>query len=371
MVLSQLNAEPAICRAELDDNGRCGLELTEVKRDCSQAMSPRMRIEPTTTASHLGMFHEITGCSQALKAVLDDVRRVAPTDATVLIVGETGTGKELIARAIHRLSRRCHRALAPINCGAMPAGLIESELFGHEKGAFTGAAARHVGRFEAADGGTIFLDEVGELPASAQVKLLRFLQERTLDRVGGTSPVPIDVRVVAATNLDLSHEVREKAFRQDLYYRLSVFPIRLPPLRERIDDIPLLVRSFVAQAAARNGRHIEAIAPESMRRMTEYHWPGNIREMQNVLERTVILATGPVLQVDPASLGQFDSQASGPTEHSITADLKTVERNHIISVLRRQHWVIEGPRGAATVLGLHPNTLRHRIRKHGIIRDQA
>ena len=239
-------------------------------------------------------FEEIVGRSPALTAVLDKVRRVAPTDASVLIYGETGTGKELIARAIHSTSQRRDRPLIKINCAALPAGLVESELFGHEKGAFTGAIARHTGRFELADGGTIFLDEIGELPAETQAKLLRVLQEHEFDRVGGTSPRKVDVRVIAATNRDLLKAVREKAFREDLYYRLNVFPIQLPPLRERPEDIPLLAKYLLDKFAARIGRRFDGIDPATLRRLMAYPWPGNVRELQNVLERAVILATGPL-----------------------------------------------------------------------------
>jgi transcriptional regulator with GAF, ATPase, and Fis domain len=310
-------------------------------------------------------FEEIVGRSPALGAVLDKVRRVAPTDATVLISGETGTGKELIARAIHSTSQRRDKPLIKVNCAALPAGLVESELFGHEKGAFTGAIARHTGRFELADGGTIFLDEIGELPAEAQAKLLRVLQEREFDRVGGTSPRKLDVRVIAATNRDLLKAVREKAFREDLYYRLSVFPLTLPPLRERSEDIPLLARFLLDKFAARVGRRFEGIDPGTLRRLMAYPWPGNVRELENVLERAVILATGPALEVDPDVLGQPGAEPAGKP----SASLEDVERDHILAILRQTRWVIDGPRGAAAVLGLHPNTLRSRLKKLGVSRS--
>jgi transcriptional regulator with GAF, ATPase, and Fis domain len=297
--------------------------------------------------------------------VLDKVRLVAPTDATVLIDGETGTGKELIARAIHSSSQRRDKPLIKINCAALPTGLVESELFGHEKGAFTGAIARHTGRFELADGGTIFLDEVGELPAEAQAKLLRVLQEREFDRVGGTAPKKVDVRVIAATNRDLLKAVREKAFREDLYYRLSVFPLALPPLRERSEDIPLLASFLLDKFAARVGKRFEGIDARTLRRLMAYPWPGNVRELENVLERAVILATGPMLEVDPDVLGQPGAKPAGRP----SAALEDVERDHILAVLRQTKWVIEGPRGAATVLGLHPNTLRSRLKKLGLSRS--
>jgi len=305
-------------------------------------------------------FDEIIGRSPVLAAVLDHVARVAPTDATVLITGETGTGKELVARAIHARSRRKDRPLIKINCAALPAGLVESELFGHEKGAFTGAVARRVGRFELAHGGTLFLDEVGELPADAQAKLLRVLQEREFERVGGGVAIPADVRVLAATNRDLLAAVRDKAFRDDLYYRLSVFPVHLPPLRDRPDDIPLLVRCLVEKFAARLGRRIERVGDDSLRRLRAYPWPGNVRELENVLERAVILAIGPVLDVGADVLpGVPDAPADS---------LEETERRHILATLERTGWVIDGPRGAAKLLGLHPNTLRSRMKKLDIRR---
>jgi PAS domain S-box-containing protein len=314
-------------------------------------------------------FEEIIGQSPALKAVLDNVRRVAVTDATVLITGETGTGKELIARAIHSSSPRKDKPLIKINCAALPAGLVESELFGHEKGAFTGAIARRVGRFELAHGGTIFLDEIGELPADAQAKLLRVLQEREFDRVGGATPIKADVRVLAATNRDLLKSVRDKTFREDLYYRLSVFPLQLPPLRDRHEDVPPLALFLINKFAARIGKRIDGIDKATMRRLIAYPWPGNVRELENVIERAVILAAGPTLEIGadvlplnvepPACEGQFPAQP--PT-------LEANERQHILTVLGQTGWVVEGTRGAAKILGLHPNTLRSRMKKLGIQR---
>ncbi len=309
-------------------------------------------------------FEEIIGRSPALTGVLEKVRRVAPTDASVLIYGETGTGKELVARAIHSTSQRRDKPLIKINCAALPAGLVESELFGHEKGAFTGAIARHVGRFELADGGTIFLDEVGELAAETQAKLLRVLQEHEFERVGGTSPRKVDVRVIAATNRNLLKAVSEKAFREDLYYRLSVFPILLPPLRERSEDIPLLVRFLLDRFAARIGKSVDGVSQETMRRLTTYSWPGNVRELENILERAVILATGPTLEIGPDVLSETVSATAAGTRLA----LDEVDRNHILNVLGQTGWVIDGPKGAATLLGLHPNTLRSRLKKLGIER---
>ncbi len=275
-----------------------------------------------------------------MTSVLDNVSRVAPTDATVLIWGETGTGKELIARAIHATSQRASKPLIKINCASLPAGLVESELFGHEKGAFTGAIAKRIGRFELADGGTIFLDEVGELPLETQAKLLRVLQSREFERVGGQAVIKVDVRVIAATNRDLIKAVRERTFREDLYYRLSVFPIPLPPLRERREDIPLLVRFQLERFATRMGRRIVEIEPATMKRLVDYSWPGNIRELENVIERAVILSTGTTLELNVDVLGP------SPSERGSSSDLALVdvERNHIQSVLEQTKWVIEGPR---------------------------
>jgi PAS domain S-box-containing protein len=314
-------------------------------------------------------FEEIIGQSPALTAVLDNVQRVAATDATVLITGETGTGKELIARALHSTSRRKDRPLIKINCAALPAGLVESELFGHEKGAFTGAIARRVGRFELAHGGTIFLDEIGELPADAQAKLLRVLQEREIDRVGSSTPIKVDVRVLAATNRDLLKAVREKTFREDLYYRLSVFPLQLPPLRDRTEDIPPLALFLVSKFAARIGKRIDGIARETMRRLLAYPWPGNVRELENVLERAVILAASPTLEIGadvlPVTVETPARVAQAPEQ---PATLEATEREHILTVLQQTGWIVEGSRGAAKILGLHPNTLRSRMKKLGICR---
>ncbi len=313
-------------------------------------------------------YDEIVGRSPALVAVLQRVSKVAGTDSTVLVTGETGTGKELIARAVHSASPRAGRPLVKVNCAALPAGLVESELFGHEKGAFTGALARRPGRFELADGGTLLLDEVGELPPDAQAKLLRVLQEREFERVGGTAPVRVDVRVIAATNRDLRVMVKDKQFREDLFYRLNVFPVRLPPLRDRRDDIPLLVHFVVAKFAARLGKRVEAVGPDTLALLATYPWPGNVRELENVLERAVILADGPVLEIDPEVLpaGGEPSEPVPPDPAGRT--LRAVEREHILSALDQAGWVIEGPGGAARLLGLHPNTLRSRLKRFGITR---
>jgi PAS domain S-box-containing protein len=307
---------------------------------------------------------EIIGQSPALLAVLDDVRRVAPTDASVLIHGETGTGKELVARAVHSTSRRGEKPLIKLNCAALPTGLVESELFGHEKGAFTGAITRRVGRFELAHGGTLFLDEIGELPLEAQAKLLRVLQEREFERVGGGTAIRVDVRVIAATNRDLLRAVRDRTFREDLYYRLNVFPVTLPPLRDRADDIPLLAHFFLAKSLARVGKRLQGIGPASLERLQAYPWPGNVRELENIIERAAILARGDLLEVGADLLGPGPSAAGEPP----TSDLAALERSHIRAVLEQTGWVIDGPRGAAQRLGLHPNTLRSRMKKMGVTR---
>jgi len=325
-------------------------------------------------------FGEMIGSSPALFEVMRHVERVAPTDATVLISGETGTGKELVARAIHARSARSGRPLVKVNCGAISAGLVESELFGHMKGAFTGALERRLGRFEVADGGTIFLDEIGELPLDTQVKLLRVLQEGEFEPVGASTPSLADVRVIAATNRDLEDAVRSGRFRADLFYRLNVFPIRTPPLRERVEEIPQLVAFFVGRFARRFGKTAERISPETMDRLVSYPWPGNVRELQNVVERAVILATGPTLEIEPDLLRTskdigHESKASPPqpepSGHGLEAVLKDVETRHVRAALEQAGWVIEGARGAARILGLHPNTLRSRIDKLGIRRSHS
>ncbi len=306
-------------------------------------------------------FDEIVGRSPALVRVLDSVERVAPTDSTVLIQGETGTGKELVARAIHDRSKRRAGPFVRVNCAALPAGLVESEFFGHEKGAFTGAAGTRRGRFELADGGTIFLDEVGEVAPDVQVKLLRVLQEREFERVGGSTTIRVNVRVIAATNRDLSADVEAQKFRPDLYYRLNVFPITVPPLRERAGDIPLLVNYFVTQLSAAVGKRFDRVEPDSLTRLTRYAWPGNIRELRNVLERAVILCTGPELRIAPDALRTGPGPRAGGSQ-----SLEDVEREHIRSVLQQTGGAIAGPSGAAAILGLPPSTLRSRMSRLGI-----
>jgi PAS domain S-box-containing protein len=359
-------------------------------------------------------FEEIVGRSQGLLGVLENVDRVAGTDASVLITGETGTGKELIARAIHSHSRRHDKPLIKLNCAALPTGLVESELFGHEKGAFSGALAKRIGRFELAHGGTIFLDEIGEVPLDVQVKLLRVLQEREFDRVGGSTPIKADVRVIAATNRDLLRAIDDGKFREDLYYRLNVFPVHLPPLRERQEDIPLLVHYFVRRFATQIGRSITHVPDELMGRLREYSWPGNIRELENIVQRAVILSPGEALQIyaavlpiganaprrskdstgtrhpkgtksepgerrsddepnvrsAPQSSSRSSTRSSEADDRPRRSALDEVERAHITEALRRTSWRIEGPTGAANLLNIHPSTLRSRIKKLDIPRDR-
>jgi formate hydrogenlyase transcriptional activator len=328
-------------------------------------------------------FEEIIGASGGLMKVLANVKRVAPTDASVLIWGETGTGKELIARAIHSSSQRAEKAFIKLNCAAMPAGLVESELFGHERGAFSGAVQRRIGRFELANGGTIFLDEIGEMPLDVQAKLLRVLQEHEFERVGSSATTKVDVRVVAASNRDLRKAVRDGEFREDLYYRLNVFPIDLPPLRDRVADIPLLVGYFVKKHAPRVGRRVESVEPETLARLAIYPWPGNIRELENLVERALILNNSSALCIDTDILGPLPPQirvtrqdsrtVTTPTDDDVTAandeGLNAVQRDHIVRTLRATRWIIEGDRGAAVRLGMKPATLRHRMKKLGIARN--
>jgi len=307
----------------------------------------------------------MVGDSPALRHVLEQIAQVSTTDSTVLIQGETGTGKELVARAIHERSPRRERPLVKVNCAALPRDLVESELFGHEKGAFTGATQQRRGRFELADGGTLFLDEAGELPLEAQAKLLRVLQEREFDRVGGTRSLRTDVRVIAATNRDLHARVAAGGFRADLYYRLNVFPILVPALRERRDDIPGLVRHFAAKAARKLGRTLDGISPAFVERARAYDWPGNIRELENLVERAIIMSNGGVLDAVELFL-QAPPSGQAPSVAAGDATLEEMERAHIRRVLERTRWVIEGERGAARILGLNPSTLRGRLRKLGI-----
>jgi formate hydrogenlyase transcriptional activator len=310
-------------------------------------------------------FKGIVGQSAALRRVLGLVETVAAGDSTVLLLGETGTGKELIARAIHYRSQRKSRAFAKLNCAAIPSGLLESELFGHERGAFTGAITQKTGRIEVADQGSLFLDEIGDISLELQPKLLRVLQEREFERLGSTRTKKVDVRVVAATHRNLEEMILKKEFRSDLYYRLNVFPISIPPLRERPDDVPLLVQHFVQEAALKMNKTIDTILPETIDALTEYAWPGNIRELENVIERAVILSAGRVLQVPLRDLRSRIAPGPGSERSQTLAD---VEREHIYSILRETRWVLSGPQGAARRLGLNRSTLHFRMKKLGIVR---
>jgi formate hydrogenlyase transcriptional activator len=379
------------------------LERTQAERALNEALAEVGRLRDRLQEENLYLqeeirathnFDEIVGRHPALMELLSQIGPVAASDAAVLIQGETGTGKELIARALHDGSTRRGRPLVKVNCGAISTGLVESELFGHVKGAFTGAVARRVGRFELAHGGTIFLDEVGELPAETQVKLLRVLQEKEFEPVGSNQTLRVDVRTIAATNRDLEQAVRQGSFRSDLYYRLNVVPLRVPPLRERREDIALLALYFLERSSRSLGKNVRGIASESLRRLTEYSWPGNVRELQNVIERAVVLAGGgPVLTLGPellrAGAGSVPvpvatasspapvAPAKGaappaPSEPASGAPellpLEEVERRHILATLEQCRWIIEGPEGAAAVLGLRPSTLRSRMKKLGATR---
>ncbi|HEX3035555.1 MAG TPA: sigma 54-interacting transcriptional regulator [Thermodesulfobacteriota bacterium] len=340
------------------DNARSHEEIEKLKNQLEKE-NIYLREEIKTEYN----FEEIIGESKVLKKVLGQVEKVAKADSTVLIRGETGTGKELIARAIHNLGKRKDRPLIKVNCPAIPPGLIESELFGHEKGAFTSALSKKMGKFELADGGTIFLDEIGDLPLEAQAKLLRVLQEKEFERVGGNKIHKVDVRVIAATNRDLESMVKEGKFRSDLFYRLNVFPIILPPLRERKQDIHPLTMYFVRKYMNEMNKEIRSISKETMERLKEYSWPGNIRELQNVVERAVILSTGDTLEINETFVEAILDML--PIEERLLS-LEDIERGHIIKVLNHTGWQIHGDKGAAKILGLNPSTLRTRMEKLGI-----
>jgi len=341
------------------------LDITEqviLEQEQAKLQEQNLYLQEEIKSTH--NFDEIVGRSPALQALLDQVQRVAMTDASVLIQGESGTGKELIARAIHSASNRKNSPLIKVNCAALPSNLIESELFGHEKGAFTGAISKRIGRFELAEGGTLFLDEVGEIPLDIQVKLLRVIQEREFERVGGQIPIKMDVRVITATNRNLLQEVVEKKFREDLFYRLNVFPLTTPPLRDRLEDIPLLVNFLIGKFGPKIGKKIEGINASSMQRLQNYGWPGNIRELENVIERAIILADESVLHIGPNQLPTV--AISDMPSKTNDASLNTIAKEHILSVLDQTRWVIEGPNGAAQLLNLKPSTLRYRMQKLGI-----
>jgi len=372
-----------------DHNGKCVRMLgvtsvtTERKRTEEalrnalaevQRLKERVEADNVYLREELSETHrdgEIVGTSEAMRKVLKQVRQVAVTDMAVLILGETGTGKELVARAIHASSARKERPLVKVNCSALPAELMESELFGHEKGAFTGAVGKRIGRFELADGGTIFLDEIGDLALSLQAKLLRVLQEGEFERVGSSKTMHVNVRVIAATNRDLSEALRQETFRSDLYYRLAVYPIQMPSLRERKEDVKLMAEAFLKETNRRLGKSFEAIPRRVLEALERYDWPGNVRELQNVIERAAVTSTGRSLQL-PDSWhpdGQIKGFAqNGAADSAAGNTLEGRERVHILQILDKTHWRIEGPKGAAVVLGLRPSTLRSRMRKLGIVR---
>jgi formate hydrogenlyase transcriptional activator len=356
-----------------DEQGRLvrwyvtGTDIDDRKRAEDRTRNENVALREDIVRS--SMFEEIVGSSEPLRHVLVQVSKVAPMDSTVLVLGETGTGKELIARAIHNRSKRSNRAFIRVNCAAIPSSLIASELFGHERGSFTGATQRRLGRFESADGGTIFLDEVGDLPTETQVALLRVLQEREFERVGGSHTVSVDVRVIAATNRDLTSAVAEGTFRQDLFYRLNVFPIRLPALRERISDISLLVEYLIDRYAQKAGKKIRNIDKKTMELFHAYDWPGNIRELQNVVERAVILCEGETFFVDEAWLRRVAPE-SAVTSVPLVPHLAEHEREMLESALRESEGVVGGPTGAAVKLGIPRQTLESKIRKLGINRHR-
>ncbi len=351
-------------------------ELAELREQLRQALAENAQLKQRLQTEDLYLreatlsapsFNDIVGESAGLRRVFHQIARVAPTGSSVLILGETGTGKERIARAIHQHSQRCDRPLVVVNCAALPSTLIESEFFGHEKGAFTGALTRKIGRFELADGGTILLDEIGDLALELQSKLLRVLQEGEFERIGSTTTQKIDVRVIAATNRKLEKEVAMGSFRSDLYYRLSVFPIEVPPLRERQDDIPLLVWYFIARSQRKLGKSITEVPKKTMEALTAYTWPGNVRELENVIERAVILSPGPALRVDES----FTRVAPARNGGAAAASLEEIERAYIVRVLAECTGHIKGKGNAADRLGLNPSTLRSRMKKLGIQRPSS
>ena len=355
-LLNQVAAQLAIAL----ENHRASAEIDALKQ---RLTDERKYLEGEINAT--GLFAEIVGESKALRQVLDQVAIVAAADASVLILGETGTGKELIARAIHRMSRRKDSTFVKLNCAAIPTGLLESELFGHEKGAFTGAITQKIGRMELADGGTLFLDEVGEIPLDLQPKLLRVLQDHEFERLGSNRTLKVNLRLVAATNRNLAQQIADHEFRSDLFYRLSVFPIRLPPLRERREDIPLLVRYFVRKFAQRMDRHIETIPKETMTALSRWSWPGNVRELENLIERSVILSSGPALRVPLAELRADEPPSLSEPDNTLDG----AEREHIIRVLRETGGRLSGPDGAARRLGLKRTTLQSKMQRLRITRD--
>jgi transcriptional regulator with GAF, ATPase, and Fis domain len=337
--------------------------LSEIKTMKDQLEAENIYFRQEIKMRH--KFAQILGQSDGLKYVLYRAEQVAPMNTTVLILGETGTGKELIAAAIHNMSPRKNRPLITVNCAALPASLIESELFGREKGAFTGADTRQVGRFEVANGSTLCLDEIGELPLEMQAKLLRVIQHNEFERLGSSHTIKVDVRIVATTNRNLEEEVRKGTFRQDLFYRLNVFPVTVPPLRQRKEDIPLMVQAFIERYSRKLGKQITSIQKETMKALQDYPWPGNVRELENIIERAVILCPGPVLQL--ADILEIQS----PQFSSTVRTLEETERNQILKMLSETRWRIEGKNGAAAILGLHPSTLRARMHNLGVVRPET
>jgi formate hydrogenlyase transcriptional activator len=357
-IVSQVAAQLAVAI----ENHRAALEIAQLK----QRLGEELKYLEGEVKSY-GHFAEIVGDSAVLRQVLDQVATVAVSEATVLILGETGTGKELIARAIHRMSSHKDKPFVKVNCAAIPMGLLESELFGHEKGAFTGAVSRKIGRLEVADGGTLFLDEIGEIPLELQPKLLRVLQDQEFERLGSTHTLKVNVRLITATNRDLAKSVAQYQFRSDLFYRLNVFPIRLPSLRERREDIPLLVRHFVNKFAKRMDRFIETVPKEMMQALREWHWPGNVRELENLMERSVILSEGRSLRVPLSELHSPAASAANNEETDHTLD--SAERLHIIRILKETGGMISGPEGAARRLGLKRTTLQSKMQRLKITRE--
>jgi transcriptional regulator with GAF, ATPase, and Fis domain len=350
-------------------------KLERANDELKTALEENRRLKDRIQQENIYLRHEIAerkgsqivNGSAAMRLILTQIRQVAPTPASVLIMGETGTGKELVATAIHEASPRKDRSMIRVNCAAIPAALIESELFGREKGAYTGALSKQIGRFELADGSTLFLDEVTELPMDAQSKLLRVLQEKQIERLGSPKTINVDVRVIAATNRNLSQEVAEGRFREDLYYRLNVFPILVPPLRDRREDIPKLVDTFIQEFAKAMDKAINGVAKTSLQTLCGYDWPGNIRELRNVIERAVILANGPILKIALPT----DELATAMPPKSPQASLAEVERDHIVQVLEACGWRVRGLGGAAAILGLNPSTLESRMNKLGIRRPSS
>lgn len=355
-LVHERTAELASARAEADERKTTAeTALAEILKLKEQLLSEKAYLQEEIKLEN--NHEKIIGQSDALKHVLYKVEQIAGSNTTVLVLGETGTGKELVARAVHNFSLRKKRALIKVNCATLPANLIESELFGHEKGSFTGSQSRHLGRFEIADGATLFLDEIGELPLELQAKLLRVLQDGEFERLGSSHTIKVDVRIIAATNRNLQEEVRKGTFREDLWYRLNVFPITMPPLRDRLDDVPLLVAFYIDRIAKRMGKHIDFISGNIMDTLTGYHWPGNIRELENVLERAVINSSGPKLRLV--------DDLSKPTKKVSTRckTMEEMERDHILEVLALTKWKVSGKGSASEILGLDRSTLRARMVK--------